>query len=210
MRIARAAKSLGATSLSVCAPEDVTSPHVEYADEHVVLEKGTTAIAPYLDIERLTKVAVENDVDFVHPGNDIITICLICCCYFNFMISNMHMICFLSDNESSLLNQIFCALYTYTGYGFLSESAPFAQSLVSSGINWVGPPPEVLQLFGDKIQARALAQRSNVPVVKGSGNLISGDECLDILNNGDVRLPAIMKVSCFIHAPFTFLSNCIS
>ena len=98
MRIARAAKSLGATSLSVCAPEDVTSPHVEYADEHVVLEKGTTAIAPYLDIERLTKVAVENDVDFVHPGNDII-ICL-CCCYFNFiMISNMHMICFLFDNE---------------------------------------------------------------------------------------------------------------
>ena len=79
MRIARAAKSLGATSLSVCAPEDVTSPHVEYADEHVVLEKGTTAIAPYLDIERLTKVAVENDVDFVHPGNDI-------------MISNMFML----------------------------------------------------------------------------------------------------------------------
>ena len=97
MRIARAAKSLGATSLSVCAPEDVTSPHVEYADEHVVLEKGTTAIAPYLDIETLTKVAVENDIDFVHPGNDII--CL-CCCYFNFiMISNMHMICFLFDNE---------------------------------------------------------------------------------------------------------------
>jgi pyruvate carboxylase len=82
-----------------------------------------------------------------------------------------------------------------TGYGFLSESAPFAQSLISSGINWVGPPPEVLQLFGDKIQARALAQRSNVPVVRGSGNLTSGEECLSILNNGDVRLPAIMKVS---------------
>jgi biotin carboxylase len=60
--------SLGATSLSVCAPEDVSSPHVEFADEHVVLEKGETAIAPYLDIERLTKVAVENGVDFVHPG----------------------------------------------------------------------------------------------------------------------------------------------
>eukprot|EP00984_Skeletonema_dohrnii_P020413 scaffold9947_cov98-Skeletonema_dohrnii-CCMP3373.AAC.1 len=148
MRIARAAKSLGATSLSVCAPEDVSSPHVEFADEHVVLEKGETAIAPYLDIERLTRVAVENGVDFVHPG-----------------------------------------------YGFLSESAPFAQSLVSSGIEWVGPPLEVLQLFGDKIQARALAQRSNVPVVRGSGNLTSGEECLGILNNGDVRLPAIMKAA---------------
>jgi biotin carboxylase len=50
-------------------------------------------------------------------------------------------------------------------------------------------------LFGDKIQARALAQRSNVPVVRGSGNLTSGEECLGILNHGDVRLPAIMKVS---------------
>lgn len=148
MRIARAVKSLGATSLSVCAPEDVSSPHVEFADEHVVLEKGETAIAPYLDIESLTRVAVENGVDFVHPG-----------------------------------------------YGFLSESAPFAQSLESSGIEWVGPPPGVLQLFGNKIQARALAQRSNVPVVRGSGNLTSGEECLGILNNGDVRLPAIMKAA---------------
>mmetsp|Transcript_6388 Transcript_6388/g.9955 ORF Transcript_6388/g.9955 Transcript_6388/m.9955 type:complete len:1216 (+) Transcript_6388:28-3675(+) len=148
MRIARAAKSLGATSLSVCAPEDVSSPHVEFADEHVVLEKGKTAIAPYLDIESLTRVVVENGVDFVHPG-----------------------------------------------YGFLSESAPFAQSLESSGIEWVGPPPGVLQLFGNKIQARALAQRSNVPVVRGSGNLTSGEECLGILNNGDVRLPAIMKAA---------------
>ena len=39
-----------------------------YADEHVVLEKGSTAIAPYLDIEGLTKVAVEKNVDLVHPG----------------------------------------------------------------------------------------------------------------------------------------------
>ena len=52
----------------------------------------------------------------------------------------------------------------------------------------------MLQLFGDKIQARALASQSNVPVVRGSGNLTSGEECLGILNNGDVRLPAIMKV----------------
>ena len=55
----------------------------------------------------------------------------------------------------------------------------------------------MLQLFGDKIQARALAQQSNVPVVRGSGNLTSGEECLVILNDGDVRLPAIMKVSRF-------------
>jgi biotin carboxylase len=81
-----------------------------------------------------------------------------------------------------------------TGYGFLSESAPFAQSLLSSNIEWVGPPPSVLELFGDKIQARALAQESGVPVVRGSGNLKSGEECLEILERGDFGLPAIMKV----------------
>ncbi len=74
MRIARAARSLGAKSLSICAPEDVASPHVEFADEHVVLPSGETAIAPYLDIESLTGVAVENGVDFVHPGM-IIGVC---------------------------------------------------------------------------------------------------------------------------------------
>lgn len=81
------------------------------------------------------------------------------------------------------------------GYGFLSESAQFAQSLVNNSIGWVGPPPSVLELFGDKIQARALAEKSQVPVVRGSGNLTCGDEVISILESGEVRLPAIMKVS---------------
>ena len=91
---------------------------------------------------------------------------------------------------------------TKIGYGFLSESAPFAQSLVESNITWVGPPPDVLHLFGDKIQARALARRSDVPVVRGSGNLESGEECLDVLKDGDVRLPAIMKVCMLARVSF--------
>lgn len=93
-----------------------------------------------------------------------------------------------SNHPSNMINN------THTGYGFLSESAPFAQSLVNNNITWVGPPPDVLNLFGDKIQARALAKQSNVPVVRGSGNMSSGDECLSVLREGDVRLPAIMKV----------------
>ena len=59
----------------------------------------------------------------------------------------------------------------------------------------MGPPPDVLQLFGDKIQARSLAQQSDVPVVRGSSNLSSGEECLSVLNEGHVRLPAIMKAA---------------
>lgn len=80
------------------------------------------------------------------------------------------------------------------GYGFLSESAHFAQSLQDNSIGWVGPPPPILELFGDKIQARALAERSNVPVVRGSENLTSGEEVMQVLEGGKVGLPAIMKV----------------
>ena len=70
MRISDAARSLGMTSVSVCAPEDVDSPHVLHADEHVVLrgERGGGAIGPYLDIEGLTDACVEGGVDYVHPG----------------------------------------------------------------------------------------------------------------------------------------------
>ena len=68
MRISRAANALGATSIAICAPEDKKSPHVAFADEMIVLPKGKTAIAPYLDIDVLTKVARDKRVDFVHPG----------------------------------------------------------------------------------------------------------------------------------------------
>lgn len=52
----------------MCAPEDVDSPHVSFADESVVLPQGKTAIAPYLDVKGLTDVALERGIDFVHPG----------------------------------------------------------------------------------------------------------------------------------------------
>jgi hypothetical protein len=68
MRIADAARSLGMTSISVCAPEDANSPHVEYADECVILEGGSTPIGPYLDVDGLTTACLDERVDYVHPG----------------------------------------------------------------------------------------------------------------------------------------------
>jgi acetyl/propionyl-CoA carboxylase alpha subunit/acetyl-CoA carboxylase carboxyltransferase component len=56
----------------------------------------------------------------------------------------------------------------HPGYGFLSENAEFARRCAAAGICFVGPRPEILELFGDKVQARALAQRCGVPVLRGT------------------------------------------
>ncbi|HWT07174.1 MAG TPA: biotin carboxylase N-terminal domain-containing protein, partial [Xanthomonadales bacterium] len=56
----------------------------------------------------------------------------------------------------------------HPGYGFLSENAAFAQRCIDAGLTFVGPRPDVLELFGDKARARALARSLHVPLLAGS------------------------------------------
>lgn len=53
----------------------------------------------------------------------------------------------------------------HPGYGFLSESAAFAEACAAAGLRFVGPAPAALALFGDKAAAKALAREAGVPVL---------------------------------------------
>src|SRR5688572_33328606 len=61
----------------------------------------------------------------------------------------------------------------HPGYGFLSENANLAQACLDNGITFVGPRPELLKLMGDKVAARALAQKVGVPTLPGTEEPLS-------------------------------------
>ena len=56
----------------------------------------------------------------------------------------------------------------HPGYGFLAENADFATACAEAGVTFVGPRPEVLELFGDKGRARAASSDADVPVLRGT------------------------------------------
>ncbi|MGZ3447442.1 MAG: ATP-binding protein, partial [Myxococcaceae bacterium] len=55
----------------------------------------------------------------------------------------------------------------HPGYGFLSENGDFAEACQRRGVRFIGPRPSVVRLMGDKVAAKALAQKVGVPVVPG-------------------------------------------
>ncbi|UCF24597.1 MAG: ATP-grasp domain-containing protein, partial [Ralstonia sp.] len=56
----------------------------------------------------------------------------------------------------------------HPGYGFLSENAAFARQCAQASVQFIGPSPRVLALFGDKARARALAHEAGIPIVNGT------------------------------------------
>lgn len=68
----------------------------------------------------------------------------------------------------------------HPGYGFLSESAEFAQRVMDEGLTWIGPSPEVIDLLGDKVKARTVAKKVGAPLVAGSNGMIESGN--DVIN----------------------------
>jgi geranyl-CoA carboxylase alpha subunit len=56
----------------------------------------------------------------------------------------------------------------HPGYGFLAESADFAQAVIDAGMTWVGPPPAVIRRMGDKAGAKRIAREAGLPTIPGT------------------------------------------
>ena len=82
----------------------------------------------------------------------------------------------------------------HPGYGFLSENAGFAEVCEASGIKFIGPKPDVIQMMGIKERARAFMREQGVPVLPGSpGVLKTPEEALALAE--EIGYPVIIKAS---------------
>ncbi len=82
----------------------------------------------------------------------------------------------------------------HPGYGLLSENANFAEVAQECGIKFIGPPPEVTRLMGEKEKARATMKKYGVPILPGSDGIVaSADEALEWARS--VGFPVIVKAS---------------
>ena len=71
----------------------------------------------------------------------------------------------------------------HPGYGFLSENAGFARRCAEAGLTFVGPRPDLLSLFGNKVEARKTAERLGVPILSGTSAPTSLSEAAEFFES---------------------------
>ncbi len=147
IRVFRACTELGINTVAIYSEEDSFSLHRSKADEAYLIGKDKGPVEAYLDIDGIMGLAIEKNVDAIHPG-----------------------------------------------YGFLSENPDLARACIDAGISFIGPPPEVTVLMGDKAAARRLAAKSGVPIVPGTEGFVETEEQA-IKFSREAGFPVIIKAA---------------
>lgn len=149
IRIFRTAHELSLHTVAVYSYEDRLSMHRQKADEaYVIGQRGQyTPVAAYLAGDEIIKIALQHDVNMIHPG-----------------------------------------------YGFLSENAEFARNVEKAGLIFVGPTPSTIDALGDKVSARRLAIKCNVPVVPGTADPVERYEEVKAFTD-EYGFPIIIKAA---------------
>jgi acetyl-CoA carboxylase biotin carboxylase subunit len=81
----------------------------------------------------------------------------------------------------------------HPGYGFLSEQADFAEACAAAGLKFIGPSPYALQVLGDKVEARRIAEAAGAPFVPGSAGRVSPEQALELAPQ--IGLPLLIKAA---------------
>lgn len=146
VRIIRACKEMGITSVAVYSTADHNSLHVQLADEAICIG-GPLPKDSYLNMNAIIQAACNSGCDAIHPG-----------------------------------------------FGFLSENSSFARLVEECGFIFVGPNAKLIDLLGNKSQARQMMKEAGVPIIPGS------KEILTSVNHGkavanEIGYPVIIKAS---------------
>lgn len=83
----------------------------------------------------------------------------------------------------------------HPGWGFLAENHIFAQMVVDEGFIWVGPSPKVIELMGNKTEAKKIAKEANVPTVPGIDNVSNTDEIRQWMRDDKIEFPILLKAA---------------
>jgi acetyl-CoA/propionyl-CoA carboxylase, biotin carboxylase, biotin carboxyl carrier protein len=82
----------------------------------------------------------------------------------------------------------------HPGYGFLAENAPFARAVLDAGLVWIGPPPDAIELMGEKTRARTAMRNAGVPIIPGTTEPVASVE--ELLGLGaDIGYPLLIKAA---------------
>ena len=146
VRIIRACKEWGISTVAVHSDVDRDSMHVRLADESVCIGSHQPANS-YLNIPALMSAIELTNSEAVHPG-----------------------------------------------YGFLSENANFAKVLEENNIKFIGASSKLIEMMGDKIQAKKIAKKNGLPVIEGSeGGVKSFEEAKSLCK--EIGYPVLLKAA---------------